>query len=49
VYFGGARRYAKEAAAIKKGLFLTEEQMEEAKAKARKAFEEQTADWDDES
>ncbi len=40
------RRYAKEAAAIKKGLFLTEEQMEDAKAKARKEFEKQTAGWD---
>lgn len=43
-----ARRYAKEAAAIKKGLFLTEKQIEEAKAKARKEFEKQTAGWDDE-
>lgn len=43
-----ARRYAKEAKANKKGLFLTEKQMEEAKAKARKEFEKQTAGWDEE-
>lgn len=41
-----ARRYEKEAKATKKGLFLTEKQMEEAKAKARKEFEKQTAGWD---
>jgi hypothetical protein len=41
-----ARRYEKEAKAIKKGLFLTEKQMEELKVKARKEFEEQTAGWD---
>ncbi|HUU53166.1 MAG TPA: SIR2 family protein [Candidatus Bathyarchaeia archaeon] len=40
------RRYEKEAKANKKGLFLTEKQMEEAKAKARKEFEKQTAGWD---
>ena len=43
-----ARRYAKEAKALKKGLFLTEKQMKELKAKARKEFEKQTAGWDDE-
>jgi hypothetical protein len=41
-----ARRYAKEAASIKKGLFLTERQMEEAKAQAKKEFEKQIAEWD---
>ena len=43
-----ARRYEKEAKDIKKGLFLTEKQMQEAKAKARKEFEKQTARWDEE-
>jgi hypothetical protein len=43
-----ARSYAKEAAAIKKGLFLTEKQMEDAKARAKKEFEKQTAGWDEE-
>ena len=43
-----ARRYAKEAASIKKGLFLTEEQMKELKIQAKKEFEKQTADWDEE-
>jgi hypothetical protein len=43
-----ARPYTKEAKALKKGLFLTEKQMKELKAKARKEFEKQTADWDDE-
>jgi tetratricopeptide (TPR) repeat protein len=43
-----ARRYAKEAKALKKGLFLTEKQMKEAKAKAKKEFEKQTAGWYDE-
>jgi hypothetical protein len=42
-----ARRYADEAASLKKGLFLTEKQMEELKAEARKEFERQTAGWDD--
>ncbi len=40
-----ARRYAKETKAIKKGLFLTDKQMEEIKAKARKEFEKQTSGW----
>jgi tetratricopeptide (TPR) repeat protein len=43
-----ARRYAKEAKLLKKDLFLTEKQMEELKAKARKEFEKQTAGWDNE-
>ena len=43
-----ARRYKNEAAEIKKGLFLTEKQMEEIKIKARKEFEKQTAGWDEE-
>lgn len=43
-----AQRYKQEAAAIKKGLFLTEKQMEAAKARAKKEFEKQTAGWDDE-
>jgi hypothetical protein len=34
-----AERYAKEAESIKKGLFLTEEQMQKLKAQARKEFE----------
>jgi tetratricopeptide (TPR) repeat protein len=41
-----ARRYAKEAASIKAGLFLTEKQMEELKAQARKEFEKQVAGWE---
>jgi len=41
-----ARRYEKEAKDIKKGLFLTEKQMEELKIKARKEFEKQIAGWD---
>jgi hypothetical protein len=40
-----ARRYEKEAKDIKKGLFLTEKQMEELKVEARKEFEKQTAGW----
>ncbi|MCP4607585.1 MAG: hypothetical protein GY845_02560 [Planctomycetes bacterium] len=43
-----ARPYAKEAKESKKGLFLTEKQMEKLKAKAKKEFDKQTADWDDE-
>ncbi|MCP4609357.1 MAG: hypothetical protein GY845_11655 [Planctomycetes bacterium] len=43
-----AQRYAKEAKAHKKNLFLTDKQMEKAKAKARNEFEKQTAGWDDE-
>ncbi len=42
-----AQRYAKEAAEIEKGLFLTEKQMQELKAQARKEFEQQTAGWDE--
>jgi tetratricopeptide (TPR) repeat protein len=42
-----AQRYAKEATALKKGLFLTEKQMEEIKTQARKEFEKQTAGWDE--
>jgi len=41
-----ARRYAKEAAAIKKGLLLTEKQMQEIKAQAKEEFEKQTEGWD---
>jgi len=41
-----ARRYANEAAALKKGLYLTEKQMKELKAQAKKEFEKGTADWD---
>lgn len=41
-----AQRYAREATDIKKGLFLTEKQMEEIIAQARKEFEKQTAGWD---
>ena len=41
-----AQRHAKEAASIKKGLFLSEKQMEELKAQAKKEFEKQTARWD---
>jgi len=44
-----AQRYAKEAAALKKGLFLTEKKMEKIKAQAKKEFEKQTAGWDEES
>jgi hypothetical protein len=40
-----AQRYAKQAAEIEKGLFLTEKQMQELKAQARKEFEQQTAGW----
>ncbi len=40
-----AHRYAKEAEEIEKGLFLTEQQMNELKAQARKEFEQQTAGW----
>jgi tetratricopeptide (TPR) repeat protein len=40
-----AQRYAKEADEIEKGLFLTEKQMQELKAQARKEFEKQTAGW----
>lgn len=42
-----AERYAKEAESIKKGLFLTEEQMQELKVKAREEFEKQTAGWNE--
>jgi len=38
-----AQSYANEAASIKKGLFLTEEQMQELKAQARQEFEKQIA------
>lgn len=38
-----AESYAKEAASLKAGLFLTEKQMEELKAQARKEFEKQIA------
>ncbi len=38
--------YANEAASIKEDLFLTEEQMQELKAQARKEFEKQIAGWD---
>lgn len=41
-----AQRYAQEAASIKAGLFLTEKQMEELKAQARKEFENQIAGWE---
>jgi len=41
-----AQRYANEAAAIKKGLFLTEEQMQDLKAQARQEFERQIAGWE---
>jgi len=41
-----AQRYAKETASIKAGLFLTEKQMEELKAQARKEFEKQVAGWE---
>jgi hypothetical protein len=41
-----AQRYANEAAAIKKGLILTEEQMQDLKAQARQEFEKQIAGWD---
>ncbi len=44
-----AQRYTKEAAEIKQGLFLTEKQMQELKAQAKKEFEKQTAGWDDDS
>jgi len=40
------QRYAKEAAAIKAGLFLIEKQMEELKSQARKEFEKQVAGWE---
>lgn len=43
-----AQRYAKEATSIKKGLFLSEEQMKELKEQAKKEFEKQIADWDEE-
>lgn len=42
-----AQRYAKEAASIKAGLFLTEKQMEELKVQARKEFEKQVAGWEE--
>jgi hypothetical protein len=41
-----AQRYAREAASLQEGLYLTEEQMEQLKAQARKEFETQIADWD---
>ena len=41
-----AARYAKQAADIKKDLFLTEEQMKELNIKAKEEFEKQTAGWD---
>jgi len=41
-----AQRYAREAASLQEGLYLTEEQMEQLKIQARKEFEAQTADWD---
>jgi hypothetical protein len=41
------KRYATEAESIKKGLYLTEAQMEELAAQARKEFEQQTAGWED--
>jgi hypothetical protein len=41
-----AQRYANEAASLKAGLFLTEEQMQELKAQARKEFEKQVAGWE---
>lgn len=41
-----ARRHAKEAESLKSKLFLTEEQMKELKAQARKEFEKQVAGWD---
>lgn len=42
-----AESYAKEAASLKAGLFLTEKQMEELKAQARKEFEKQIAGWEE--
>jgi hypothetical protein len=41
-----AQSYTNEAASIKKELFLTEEQMQELKVKAREEFEKQIARWD---
>lgn len=41
-----AKYYTKEAEAIKEGLFLTEKQMQEIKAQARKEFEKQTSGWE---
>ena len=41
------KRYAKEAESIKRGLYLTEAQMEKLKVQARKEFEQQTAGWED--
>ena len=36
----------KKQVILKKGLFLTDKQMGEAKAQARKEFEKQTAGWE---
>ena len=41
-----ARRFAKDAASLKAGLFLTEEQMQQLKTQARLEFEKQTAAWE---
>jgi len=41
-----AQSYTKEAETIKKGLFLTEEQMQELKIQAREEFEKQIAAWE---
>jgi len=41
-----AQRYVKEAASLKAGLSLTEKQMQELKAQARKEFDRQTSGWD---
>ncbi|RIK69169.1 hypothetical protein DCC62_23910 [candidate division KSB1 bacterium] len=41
-----AQSYAHEAASIKKGLLLTEEQMQELKTQARQEFEKQIAEWE---
>lgn len=38
-----ALRYVKEAASIEKGLYLSEEQMEELKTKTGKEFQKQTS------
>ena len=41
-----AQRYAKEAASLNARLFLTEKQMQELKAQAKKEFDRQTSGWD---
>jgi len=39
--------FTQEAASIKKGLYLTDKQMQELKFKAREEFEKQTASYED--